>query len=64
MVKNLKDFLIYPLTLDGLTKIKNSSVLMARTKEEERIKKIVDKTLNISHLFYIKFVLFTSKIVK
>ncbi len=45
-VKNFKDFLIEPFTLDRLTKIKNSTSLVPRKKEEKRINTLVEKTTN------------------
>jgi ATP-dependent DNA helicase PIF1 len=45
-VKKFNDFLIQPITLDRLTKIKNSTSLVPRVKEEKRISSIVEKTFN------------------
>ena len=44
-VKNHRDFLIKPFSLERLTKIKKSSSLEPRINEEKRIEKIVYKTL-------------------
>ena len=45
-VKKFNDFLIQPFTLDRLTKIKNSTSLAPRIKEEKRILTLVEKTIN------------------
>ncbi len=45
-VKNVNDFLIHPFPLDGLTRIKNSSLLEGRVKEENRPNNIVKNTLS------------------
>ncbi len=45
-VKKFNDFLIQPFTLDRLTKIKNSTSLAPRVKEEKRKHTVVEKTIN------------------
>ncbi len=45
-VKNVNDFLIHPFPLDRLTRIKNSSLLEGRVKEENRLNNIVKNTLS------------------
>ena len=44
-VKSYKDFLIKPMALDRLSKIKTSDLLKKRKKEEDRINKLVNDTL-------------------
>ena len=45
-VKSYKDFLIEPFTLERLEKISKSDTLKFRLREESRINKIVNETLN------------------
>jgi ATP-dependent DNA helicase PIF1 len=44
-VKNYKDYLVEPFSLERFLKIKESSTLQARNVEENRINNIVDETL-------------------
>ena len=51
-VKNVNDFLIHPFPLDRLTRIKNSSLLEGRVKEENRLNNIVKNTLSEYHSLF------------
>jgi hypothetical protein len=44
-LKNYKDLLLYPFTLERLQKISNSKSLQPRLNEEKRTKKIIENTL-------------------
>ena len=51
-VKNYKDFLIEPLSLDRLAKISKSLSLKPRLEEEKRVDIIIKNTLDLfKHLF-------------